>query len=63
MGTMRRKQSKTERTKTRANRSIYTKLGAFVQLRLSRGQETEVIRKSVLPFSILVGFEPLIVVF
>jgi len=52
---MRRKQSKSERTKTRANRSIYTKLGAFAQLRLSRGQETEVIRKSVLPFSILVG--------
>ena len=51
-GTMRRKQSKTARTKTRANRSTYTKLGASAQLRLSRGQGTEVIRKSVLPFSI-----------
>jgi hypothetical protein len=48
-----RKQSKSETTTTRANRSIYTKLGAFAQLRLSRGQGTEVIRKSVLPFSIL----------
>jgi hypothetical protein len=52
-GTMIRKQSKPETATTRANRSIYTKLGAFDQLRLSRGQGTEVIRKSVLPFSIL----------
>ena len=35
------------------DRSIYTKLGASAQLRLSRSQETEVIRKSVLPFSFL----------
>ena len=33
-------------------RSIYTKLGASAQPRLSRSQETEVIRKSVLPFSL-----------